>query len=352
MGRGLYIVSTGLLALLRYEDELAFVLGHEMAHDELNHLNENIEVELLERLSKRTTASLTKVITNKNADEDDIAAVRSLLYRMGSFSQQREYESDEMATTLLYRAGYDVTESVNIIRRLSHGASLVTNPSADMFFQLGSADYPLQAHWFDNRLSIFHERRNVGGYIATDSVGSHPPDSARLAHLEVVTAGYPPAELKSLPSPIDRKALFESFEGAFLTHQYDRSITIGLYLLQEYPENGYVVSRLEAMLSQLYEARGDDQLKDYVPVFTREYAEELLLTNNLLHNLTTAELGELAYHFIHQPGHFNAQRADHQYLLWKICDLTNRTEEKKVMARQFEMTFDQSVRHFKYPWRP
>src|SRR5690606_29491970 len=41
-GKGIFFVTLGMLATIKTEDELAFALAHEIAHDELTHIRHNI----------------------------------------------------------------------------------------------------------------------------------------------------------------------------------------------------------------------------------------------------------------------------------------------------------------------
>lgn len=311
IGQGSYMVSIGLPAQLENENQLAFVLAHEIAHDELNHINQNIQTEIELNLAKQMRTSVTHVLTSNQADEGDMAQIRKLLYQVGSFSQAKEYEADELALELIANAHYEEEPAITILNRLSPGASLVPKANADMFFVLESPGYPIQSHWFNDRLHIYQKAPTPDYYVSDDSIRSHPRDSLRVLRLASSLTSQESGELRSLPNGIPQHILFEGFEGAFLTMSYDKAITLGLYLLQQHPRNSYLISRITLMLSKLYEARSNQTFDNYVPLFTADYAEELLLTNNLLHNITTKELGDLAYHFIANPHHFNAEKEDH-----------------------------------------
>jgi hypothetical protein len=293
IGRGSYLISIGLLAQLENENQLAFVLAHEMAHDELNHINQNIQTEIEQDLGKQVHESFRRILTGSDVDEEDAERLRRLLYQIGAYSRSDEYEADELAVQMIADAHYDPVEAINILNRLNPGSSLIPRASAEMFFAFDSEDYPIQSHWFNDRLQVFHGTPSSDQYISSDSLRSHPRDSLRVLRLASIAPSHKSGVHVDPPNGILQHALFECFEGAYVTNTYDKAITIGLYLLQQYPQHSFLVSRIAQMLTRLFQARSEETFNNYVQLFTVGYAEELLLTNNLLHNVTTKELGEL-----------------------------------------------------------
>jgi len=84
-GRGAYI-EAGLLELLRNDDELAFIIAHEISHIVLKHVGPGTE----------------KNLSDKN--------IRSSI----------EKEADEMSIRLMIRAGYDPTGAFTALREFDY----------------------------------------------------------------------------------------------------------------------------------------------------------------------------------------------------------------------------------------
>lgn len=89
-------LTTGILSTLKSEDEIAEVLGHEMAHNILGHVSEN------------------KSISEKDYFDfaDDTTLDEALL------SQKHEAAADLYGTALMMRAGYDVCQAPNWFKLL------------------------------------------------------------------------------------------------------------------------------------------------------------------------------------------------------------------------------------------
>ena len=105
---GFIFITTGMLDFLKNEDELAFVLAHEVAHIELDHgLNAIKQNEGAKIFSEATT--------DENGDEfftafQDFAEI--------GFSQSLEGEADIRGAQIVSELGYDFTQGIEVIRRL------------------------------------------------------------------------------------------------------------------------------------------------------------------------------------------------------------------------------------------
>ncbi len=50
-------------------------------------------------------------------------------------------------------------------------------------------------------------------------------------------------------------------------------------------------------------------------------------------------MGEVAFHFLNNQSHFNPEKEEHYYLLWKICSLTIRNQVKKRIKETYKTKF-------------
>lgn len=127
---GFVFVTTGLLAKVTSEEELAAVLAHEIAHVTLRHGLEAIKssnltsaftiigTEAVKEYSGSELASLTEAFSGSI---DDV--VNKMV--MSGYSQSQEFDADAMAMAICYRAGYDpagLTRFLTTLRNASKGA--------------------------------------------------------------------------------------------------------------------------------------------------------------------------------------------------------------------------------------
>ncbi len=130
-------VYTGLFRVARTEDELAVVMGHEVAHVTARHGNERMSQYLL------VSAGGIALDTALRRQEEETRQMAMMAYGAGAtigyilpFSRSAESEADEIGLYYSARAGYDPREAPRFWERmaeLSQGGSppewLSTHPS-------------------------------------------------------------------------------------------------------------------------------------------------------------------------------------------------------------------------------
>jgi predicted Zn-dependent protease len=118
---GMMQVWTGLLVRTENEAQLAFVLGHELAHYVRRHsLQRWIDLQ-----NKANAASVFSILSSAAGVGyvgymTEIAALASVL----SFSRDQEREADEVGTARVVEAGYDPQEAVRIWQALKKEKSV------------------------------------------------------------------------------------------------------------------------------------------------------------------------------------------------------------------------------------
>lgn len=123
---GFVLISSGMMEFVQSEDELAAVLAHEIAHISQRHGVNAVKTSQLTRSGMQigqqfltekagklgsSAGLLTAGITNSAGD-----LVTNLVEK--GHSRIQEYDADEEAVKIIYRAGYDVAALLRVVRRL------------------------------------------------------------------------------------------------------------------------------------------------------------------------------------------------------------------------------------------
>jgi predicted Zn-dependent protease len=129
-------VYTGLLEVAETPDQLATVIGHEIAHVMAEHANERMSTQFATTLG----LGALQVAAGDDPQRQELMAVLGLGAQVGiilPFSRLHESEADAIGLNLMARAGFDPRESVALWRNMARagGAAppefLSTHPSRD-----------------------------------------------------------------------------------------------------------------------------------------------------------------------------------------------------------------------------
>ena len=130
MPGGKIVVLSGLASITETEDELAFILGHEMAHALLDHSRTQTSARKTKnrlafgaRLGSvalglagfDNAASATRLATN-------VADVGSEYFLMKPWGRDQELEADKLGMMIVHWAGYDVSTVPNFWRKMGNGS--------------------------------------------------------------------------------------------------------------------------------------------------------------------------------------------------------------------------------------
>ncbi len=106
---GYVLISSGLLKLIETEDELAFILAHEVAHVIRKH---HYTVVQRQRLVEKAAKNLQEM--SKDEEGDKIAGLSSQMYARG-LDKGAEFEADRMGVEIMTRAGYDPAAALSVL---------------------------------------------------------------------------------------------------------------------------------------------------------------------------------------------------------------------------------------------
>lgn len=135
MPGGKIVVYEGLMNLVESEDELAVVVGHEVAHAVAKHSNERMSQQMLTQYGAQI---LSAAVSQKS---EMIQSMAGQVYGLGAqygltlpFSRKHELEADYMGLILMTIAGYNPDVAVGFWQKMSADGSQVpefmsTHPS-------------------------------------------------------------------------------------------------------------------------------------------------------------------------------------------------------------------------------
>lgn len=349
-GQGLFIVTVGLLGRINNEAELSFILSHEVAHDELQHVQKKLQREAEMHTAKETKYAFQKLLS-EDISREEVESFRSVLYARSSFSRSKETEADSVGF-IYYKATasplHGVTDAMNTLQT----AREVKYETNNFFRSLDFTNFPFKPYWIDNRLHVYSQKPGDTFLFSYDSILSHPEIELRKRNLESYINNQARDGNEAMEGKRHCNAItmseFQTVEAAYQRRQYDLCLFHILQLLNEYPKNAYLVSRAAKVLIDIYEAKNENRLDQLVPRYTREYGKTLLQVNNLLCNISKEEAAEVAFHLLNNQSNFNVTDPSHYFLLSEVCDLTLRDQVKKKVEVAYASKFSAHLRDYQY----
>ena len=124
MPGGKIVVYEGLMSIVSSDDELAVVVGHEVAHAVAKHSNERMSQQVMAQYGAQI---LSATVANKSAMVQTLA---SGVFGLGAqygvmlpFSRKHEIEADYMGTIFMAMAGYNPEVAVTFWQKMSSSSS-------------------------------------------------------------------------------------------------------------------------------------------------------------------------------------------------------------------------------------
>ena len=123
---GYILLSSGLLKNLESEDDLAFVLAHEVSHVVRKH---HYQVVQRQRLADQASKELQSI--DQDGEIKKLAQASGQIYARG-LDKSAEFDADRMGVELMTRAGYDPAAALNVLEKLQRFKG--DDPRAELLF--------------------------------------------------------------------------------------------------------------------------------------------------------------------------------------------------------------------------
>ncbi len=337
VGLNCLVVNIGLLARVQNEDQLAFVLAHEMAHNELDHVKKSLAE--IREIKDESRGRLSQEIEGRSL-ENTIITLQRMAYDFGRFKRENEIKADSLWYVYYKKSKYPGWGALTALSMLDS----ITYPKYPQGYSLlepfHAKDYPLQSRWLKGRPRGYSMKKSHLLIFRVDSLQSHPviPERLQLLVNRMDIADLSPS-VQNDADEITLIAEFETVEAAYFMKKYDQCLHQALQQRSRYPEDPYLITMITKVLIELGEAKKYSELYRFVQSNTANYGEELTELNHFLHNITSRELLEVAYHFLKNPENFNEEVQSHHFFLWKLARLTDRKDLQKKLVKQYKVRF-------------
>jgi Zn-dependent protease with chaperone function len=261
IGNGTVLLNIGLLAHLENDSQLAYVLCHELAHIQAQHMKNGLNERLTAIHSKELRREIKRIIDDEYNISSRMKAL-ALGVSLSSNYHQRKYEkqADSLGYVLLKRTRFDATQAYRVLQLLDKVDAPLSPEPLDLAQTFGctAAPYPLAVAPAKPK-SIFTVAAPVQTALEmSDTLKSHPDCAKRMRYLRELAQGQVADGPPTAPATADfarvvAASRLEVVQSWFDYDCYDHALFEALQLLRQQPQNTYLRSVVTLSLFELHE---------------------------------------------------------------------------------------------------
>lgn len=302
-GNGMFEVYLGLLDTLESDDELAFVICHEIAHKILDHPLKNV-TQAVEKINSKEIKQ--RIRTAKTKEYGRTRAALSIVDELNidylTHSKKVEAEADSLGFIIYKNTNYNQALAISSLQRLEKDEDVLLSYNIKIDSVFNFKEYPFKSFWIKDEVSLFDIDEKVNDYkLNSDTLKTHPEIPFRINKLieefNIDTTSF--VSEKRRDEKIEQVVQEKSIEIFIDTKQLD----IALYQLEKkHSENKievkYYTEKMLSILETLYFARKKHEIGKYIALENNLSKEkEINIIRKFLHRLELREIRELGKHF-------------------------------------------------------
>ena len=260
-GEGTLFVNLGLFLWMDNEDELALVVGHEIAHQLLSHSEKKIKQNIDLFSSDEFKAEIKSIKKSNDSKYKGIKALlKDMTVKTGTHSRYKESEADSLGAILIKNAGYDISRAAPSLLKLDSINNLYTENNfynvKNIFEKSVTADFAFVQKKKYNGLS--NEVVTMNAEEDVDTIRTHPDCRVRF---NAIAKGLNISNNVNCCSAINNsfRVIKERALVEIIRHEYEhgnltRAIHQCLFAMQNGFTNPYFNYMISMSFSKIYEA--------------------------------------------------------------------------------------------------
>ncbi len=301
-GNGIFTVNLGLFEIIHSDDELAFVLAHEIAHYMLEH-NDKSLLKYLETLNSKETKNEIRKIKKQDYGQGRaaMAYMEKMQYNFQRRSRKAELEADSLGYVLFANTKYAKKASIDALARLGTSDSLLFKEPSNIRKHLNFTEYPFKEVWLKKDDNLFDIKESANDYAFNkDSIKTHPDIPYRISVLKknggVVEQVAPISKrLQEVKNQVARLIIADCLE--------EKRLDFAMYKIMVMYNRAEIKDDLfnelmAKLLVDVYKHKVNHSLGKYVsPV--NPFSDELFINEIklFLQNTEAKNLKKIGYHF-------------------------------------------------------
>ena len=181
-GNGIFTIKLGLFNFVNSDDELAYIISHELSHYILEH-NDKSLLKYVETFNSKVTKQKIKKIENQEYGKRKAYAefVNELNFNFLNRSQSAELQADSLGLALFSRTKFNKFSSISALKNLELSDDIVFNENSKLKEHFNFEAYPFKEGWLQKEETLFDIKDSSNDFsLASDSIKTHPDIPLRV----------------------------------------------------------------------------------------------------------------------------------------------------------------------------
>lgn len=270
LGNGIIVLNYGMFLAVDNEDELVFVICHEIGHQSLNHVKNGIEtfakISTSEEIIKKTK-EIEKQKYGKATKANDL--LKTIIYQNYSKRRKKEIEADSLGLVFYRKTLRSSKATITLLEKLDvvddEKDSLSIRDYKAIFEQ---NDFKIKGKYFEQELSLFKQYDDEKR-IQVDSLKSHPDCTTRIKLIKNMLKNSIQGSITDSKffSEIKQNSVCQNLFNLFSQKQYGISLYETLKLYKNDKTNTFYKKMIYLNLQKIRKSRESYSINRYVPSY-------------------------------------------------------------------------------------
>jgi Zn-dependent protease with chaperone function len=301
VGDGTVVINYGLFLIVDNEDELVFVISHEIGHQHLNHVKTQIESFADISTSKEIIAK-TKEIQKQKFGKASRAnnLLRKIKYENYANRRKKEIEADSLGFHFYKNTKRSPNAPISLLEKLDKSDAENDTLSVEEYkFIFEKNGLKLKDKYFQAEESLFKVydfKRNYN----IDSLKTHPDCSTRIQLIKefIDKKDNEKGSQTDTFSEIKKHSSYQNLINLFSEKEYGISLYETLKLYKKDKENPFYKELIYQNIRNLYKARMNYTINRYVPAYdVKNNSTSLNRFITFINNIKASDLELILTHF-------------------------------------------------------
>lgn len=267
-GDGTIVVNYGLFLATDNEDELVFIISHEIGHQFLNHIKNDIETFALLSTSEEVVKK-TKEIRKQKYGRATTASdlLKNIRYQNYSERRKKEIEADSIGLVFYKKTMRNPKAAIAVLGKLDDSdkeKDSIMPADYKRIFEKGG--FVIKQKYFEEEESLF-KKYDKTKRIDVDSLKTHPDCITRVKLLKDHLDNKFTDQYSNSNSflEIKKNSTYQNLFNLFTAEKYGLSLYEALKLYKNDSENPILKNIIYLNFTKIYASRGSYTINRYVP---------------------------------------------------------------------------------------